>query len=263
MLGQALARVFADFSPALWDKDELDITDSSAVKKRLVELNPELIINTAAFTDVDGAEENKKLAHELNGKAVKNLVDVANEIGATFVQYSTAYVFDGKNPDGYKEEDLPNPSSVYGESKLEGEREAVKAKKYYILRLDRLFGKAGEGKTSFIDKMLELAKTKKKLTVIADEYGCPTYAPDLAKRTREILEKQMPNGVYHCANEGSCSWYEWAREIFKIKGIDIELKKAKATDFSRKATRPKYGVLNNTKLPKMRSWKKALAEYLE
>ena len=262
MLGQALGEVFSDLNPMLWDKEELDITDKEAISYKLKPENFNVIINAAAFTDVDGAEDNPEIAEKLNVGAVKNLADVANEIGATLVQYSTAYVFDGEEEEGYKEDGEPNPKSVYGKTKLGGEQAAARAKKHYIIRLHALFGEVGSGKKSFVEKLLHASIGKTGMTVVDEEEGSPTYAPDLAKQTRYILENKLPYGIYHATNSGTATWYGMAQEIFKIEGIDIELIPVDAKEFPRKALRPKYAILMNTKLPPMRSWKLALAEYL-
>ncbi|MDP2933677.1 MAG: NAD(P)-dependent oxidoreductase [bacterium] len=299
MLGQALAKEFAGDDLLLWDKGEIDITDFQNSKFKIQNSRPDVIINCAAYTDVDGCEDNQELAYKLNGAAVANLADIANEVGATLVQYSTSYVFDGKVEDGYKENAIPAPLSVYGKSKLAGERGAASAKKHYILRLDRLFGRPGAGKKSFVDKMLELATGRvpsltrppatlshlgegrgevgsvgksenikshgvglPEIKVIDEEEGCPTYAPDLAKVTRKILEEKLPYGIYHTANSGSCTWFGFAEAIFKIAAIGVELKPIGSKGLIRKAPRPKYAVLLNTKLPALRPWQPALAEYL-
>ncbi len=274
MLGQSLAEVFADENPILWDKEEIDITQAEDSRRKIIDLRPEVIVNCAAMTDVDGCEDRPQLAHALNGEAPGNLALAANSIGALLVHYSTAYVFDGKNPGGYREDDMPTPLSIYGKTKLQGERGAAMADRYYILRLDRLFGRAGGGKASFVDKILELARKNTsapspsspraggEIRVIDDEYGCPTYAPDLAARTREIIRSNPSYGIYHATNAGSCSWYEWVEAIFKIREIKVELAHAKSADFPRKAIRPQYGILQNSKLPPMRSWQEATKEFL-
>lgn len=281
MLGQALAQEFSGQEVLAWDKEEIDITDFEASRRKIVEARPAVIFNCAAFTDVDGCEDKPELAVQVNGEAVKNLAAAADDLGAVLVQFSSVYVFDGKRSEGYGEAAEPDPLSVYGESKLLGERAAGEAKKHYIIRLDRLFGKSGQGKKSFVDLMLEKAVynaphpplklrggakgsySPAAIKVIADEYGCPTYAPDLARLVRRILEQNLPYGIYHCANSGSCSWFEQAEEIFKIRGIAVELKKAGSSDFSRKAQRPRFGILLNTKLPPQRPWQAALGEYLK
>jgi dTDP-4-dehydrorhamnose reductase len=262
MLGQALAEVFADLGPTLWDREEIDIADSKKTRGVILGEKPNIIINAAAMTDVDACEEKPEQAFLINGEAAGNLAKLADELGATLVHYSTSYVFDGKKRDGYKESDKPEPVSVYGQSKLAGERGAAAAKKHYILRLDRLFGKPGLGKKSFVDKIQEAALVQRQLKIVDEEEGCPTYAPDLAGRTKYILQNSPPFGIYHATNTGSCTWYSFARQIFKIAGIEAELLPVTGDDFARKAKRPKYSILLNTKLPPMRSWQDALKEYL-
>src|SRR3989344_3926680 len=261
-LGQALVQEFSNHEVLAWDREEIDITDFEPTSQKLKAEKPDIIINAAAMTDVDACETNIAAAQKLNGDAPKHLAQLANELDATLVQYSTSYIFDGSSKDGYAEGATPHPISVYGQTKLSGEHSAMLARKHYILRLDRLFGRSGGGKKSFVDKMLEATATKKKLSIIDDEEGNPTYAPDIAARTRYILENKLPYGIYHTTNEGSCSWYEWAKEIFKIRGIAVELERAHVADFPRKAKRPQYAHLINTKLPPMRSWQAALKEYL-
>ncbi|MBI4054016.1 MAG: dTDP-4-dehydrorhamnose reductase [Candidatus Doudnabacteria bacterium] len=262
MLGRALGESFADLHPALWDLGDIDITDFETSAKKIHKEKPKLIINAAAMTDVDGCEDNPASAHRLNGEAPGQLALLADELGAILVQYSTAYVFDGKSKAGYDESAMPMPLSVYGKTKLQGERGASMAKKHYILRLDRLFGQAGSGKQSFVEKMLSLAATNKPVAAIDDEYGCPTWSSDLALLTRKIFEGDRPFGIYHVANAGYCSWFEFAREIFKLKGIEVELVPVPAATFPRKAVRPKYAIINNTKLPLVRPWQEALVDYL-
>lgn len=268
MLGQALVEAFSDQEVLAWDREEIDITDFDQSRQKLLSVQPEVIINAAAMTDVDACEDQRELADKLNGQAPGHLAVVVNELSATLVQFSTSYVFDGQSLVGYTEKAIPNPISVYGQTKLEGERGAAFAKKHYILRLDRLFGKPGNGKKSFVDKIQEAANSvthdtnpNRSVAAIDDEFGCLTYAPDLAKRTRYILDNRKPD-IYHTTNEGTCSWYDAAKEIFKIKQIDVKLDRVPASTFTRKARRPHNGTLLNTKLPPMRSWQEALKECL-
>jgi len=262
MLGQALCKEFSDQEPVCWDREELDITDQNAVASTIASQQPDVIINAAAFTDVDASEEKPELARLLNASAVQYLAEAANKCDAVLVQYSTSYVFSGNNTIGYEENARPDPVSVYGQTKLEGENEAAKAAKYYIIRLDRLFGDAGSGKKSFVEKVIEAAKEKGKLKVIDGEAGGPTYAPDLAGLTRKLIDQKLPYGIYHGTNSGVCTWYEFAKEIFKISGIKVELTPVNPSEFPRKAARPDYATLINTKLPEQRSWQEALKEFL-
>ena len=266
MLGQELVKVFHDHEVLAWDREDCDITKKDEVQNKIQQAAPDLVINSAAYNDVDGAERNKDLADRINGYAPGYIAEAADKAGARLVHYSTDYVFRGDRKQGYKEDAMPDPISVYGLSKYLGELETVKfTKKYYLIRLSRLFGKPGIGedaKKSFVDKMLELAKTRDKLDVINEEVSCPTYAPDLAKRTREIVEGDYDFGIYHGANKGACTWYEFCQNIFKIKEISVKLNPVPGSKFPRLAKRPAYSILLNTKLPEARTWQEALWQYL-
>lgn len=241
--------------------EEIDITSEDQVNEKIGELKPSIVINAAAYTDVDGCEANKELAMKVNGEAVSYLASICKKIGAIFVHYSTDYVFHGHNSEGYKEGDTPrNPLNVYGQSKLLGEELLKKnTEMYYLIRTSWLFGKHGN---NFVDTMLKLAEERDELKVVNDQYGKPTYASDLAERTREIIEKRMPCGVYHLTNEGATTWNDFAEEIFKIKNIKVKVEPCASQEFQREAKRPQYSILLNTKLSPSRSWQEALREYL-
>lgn len=268
MLGQELIREFGEngYEITAWDKEEIDITKKDQVLEKVKSAGPEIIINAAAYNAVDKIEEgDKELADAVNGYAVGNIAEAAEAIGAIIVHYSTDYVFDGKEIEGYKEDDTPNPQSVYADSKLLGERQ-IKNKKYYLIRTSRIFGKPAkseEAKNSFVDTMLKLAGERSSFEIVDEELSSPTYARDLAHRTREIIEWEKPFGIYHVVNSGSCTWYGWAKKIFELSGKNVELVPVPAGRFPRVAKRPNYSILLNTKLPPMRSWEEALAEYLE
>ncbi len=266
MLGQELAKVFQEEKPLLWDLPEIDITNENQIKQKILEINPDLVINAAAYNDVDGAEKNEALATKINGMAVRYLAKTINAIGGILVHYSTDYVFRGDKKEGYKEHELPDPQSVYARSKYLGEQELFKnVDKFYLIRLSRLFGKSALSKVakkSFVDTMLGLAKTKKELNIINEELSCPTYAPDLARQTEYLIENNLPYGIYHITNSDACTWYEFAKAIFTIKKIDVKLTPVSSDFFPRLAKRPKYSILINTKLPVLRSWQEALREYL-
>ncbi|MBU0648051.1 dTDP-4-dehydrorhamnose reductase [Patescibacteria group bacterium] len=277
MLGQELTRVFGvdnNYNVTAWDKGEIDITQVSRTKDQILESKPDIIINTAAYNAVDKCEKDKKeyeIAKLLNGYAPGNLAEIAQEIGAIFVHYSTDYVFNG-SPDKQEfiENDEPNPISNYGRSKLLGEQQVqAKGDKYYIIRLSKLFGKPAlskESKRSFFDIMLELgkkmAKENKELKVVNEEVSCFTYAPDLAQTTKEIIETNQPYGIYHITNSKACTWYEAAHELFALTKINVNLKAVTSDEFPRPAKRPKFSVLKNTKLSPLRNYKEALKEYL-
>lgn len=265
MLGQELAKAFADNELFLWDKEDLDITDVEGLTAAITELRPDVIINSAAYNNVDGCETNFEFAKRINTDGPQNLARVAAEIGSIFFHYSTDYIFPGIHREGYKEDDQPAPQSKYAESKLGGEVVLNLHDKVYLIRTSRLFGRpaASEGaKKSFVDVMLRLGREKESLNLVHEEYSNPTYAVDLARRTKEILEGNYEPGIYHVTNEGACTWYEFADEIFKQAGINVKINPVGSDQFPRLAKRPAFSSLLNSKLPKMRTWQEALSEYL-
>ncbi|HLC99957.1 dTDP-4-dehydrorhamnose reductase [Candidatus Kaiserbacteria bacterium RIFCSPHIGHO2_01_FULL_48_10] len=273
MLGQELVKIFSDNVVTAWDKDDLDITNREEVFQKIREQAPDVILNAAAYNAVDKAEEEEGVAFAVNAEAVNFLAQAASEIGSLLVHYSTDYVFDGAREAGYQESAEPSPQSAYARSKAQGEKYLQEiGGRFYLIRLSRLFGKpgAGEGsKKSFVDSILKLAtptqgsgEAKKELEVVDEELSSPTYAPDLGKLTKGLIDRKLPYGIYHGANSGACTWYEFANEALKTKNISCTLKPVKADRFPRKALRPKYSVLLNTKLPPTRDWKEALREYL-
>lgn len=267
MLGQALAQVFAEGNELfLWDRDETDITQKQVVSSKLSVLKPDLVINAAAYNNVDGAETDTAVAEAVNGYAVGYLAKVCKQLQVPLVHYSTDYVFAGTKIDGYVETDEPQPISRYGASKYLGEQELQKhTDQYYLIRLSKLFGReaaSAASKKSFVDMMLNLARTKTELDMVDEELSCPTYALDLAKLTKDLVEGEKPFGIYHGTNSGAVTWYGFAQEIFKISGIDVKLNPVSAAKFPRPAKRPRYGILLNTKLPSARPWQEALKEFL-
>ncbi|HLD62114.1 MAG TPA: dTDP-4-dehydrorhamnose reductase [Patescibacteria group bacterium] len=267
MLGQELVKVFYDKEVIAWDRDDLNIADRGEVFRKIEGVKPDVILNAAAYNAVDLAEEEKEAAFLINAEAVKNLSEMSKKIGSILVHYGTDYAFDGEKESGYTEDDLTDPQSSYGRSKVQGEKYLQEmGGKFYLMRLSRLFGKAGNGenaKKSFVDMILNLAKEKEALEIIDEELSSPTYAPDLAKLTKKIVANKMPYGIYHGANGGSCTWYEFAKEALKLKNISCKLIPVPASQFPRSAARPKYSILLNTKLSPARSWRKALKEYLK
>jgi dTDP-4-dehydrorhamnose reductase len=267
MLGQELIKVYSDCQVLAWDREECDITDEKEIKKKIKKAEPDLVINAAAYNNVDAAEgEGRDLCYLLNRDAPGYIAEAAKELSVPFVQYSTDYVFDGQNQNGYKEDDPTSPISEYGRSKAEGEKRIQEIHdQVYIIRPSRIFGQMGTGegvKESFVDLMLRLSQERDQFDMVDEELTSPTYAPDLARRTREIAENHSP-GIYHGASEGACTWYQFASEIFKQVGrTDIRLNKVGSGHYPRPAKRPACSWLLNTKLPPARSWQEALAEYL-
>jgi dTDP-4-dehydrorhamnose reductase len=260
MLGYDLVRVFSDMRPTAWDREELDLTDAKSVRKALRHEKPEVVINAAAYTAVDDCETSSGLAMEINGDAVGTLADVCADIGAILVHFSTDYVFDGMKTDGYAEDDPTNPINAYGQSKVRGEhllREATT--RYYLVRSGWLFGRNGK---NFVDTILGQAHNRQPIRVVDDQTGSPTYTVDLAKAVRQLVEGEVPFGVYHLTNSGTTTWYGLAKEIFRVTKLDVHLTAVRTADFPRAAARPASAVLNNTKLPALRPWNAALADYL-
>jgi dTDP-4-dehydrorhamnose reductase len=274
MLGRALVNEFgeADYEVIGWDRTELDITDRKLVLEKISALKPQIVINAAAYNNIDKAEtEDRYLAFKINGEAVGYLVEAAARVGAFFVHYSTDYVFRGDRKDGYTEDDAPDPQSVYAKSKLEGEKVVLKhlgqncESFFYLIRTSRLFGPAGVGdgaKKSFVDVMLKLGREKKELDLVDEEVSSPTYVLDLARSTHELIESGASAGIYHRINFGACTWYEWAKKIFELSNLKVKLNPVLANKFPRPALRPEFSELLNTKLPNLRGWEESLAEYL-
>lgn len=262
MLGTMLASVFADQYPLLWDVRELDITKLDEVRKKLTAEKPDVIINAAAYTAVDKAESERDMAFLVNADGPKNLAIVAKEIGAILVHYSTDYVFPGTKQEGYAEDDAAGPAvNVYGESKLGGEKAVQESGcNFYLLRTAWLYGPNGK---NFVDTMLKLGSEKPELKVINDQHGCPTSTKDVALATKYVLENKKPYGIYHAVCEGQTTWYDFAKKIFKLAGININVVPIPAADYPTAARRPQYSVLTNTKGLPMRNWQVALQDYLE
>lgn len=268
-LGQALTKEFStnEYEVLSYDKDELDVT-SPDLEEKILENKPDLIINSIAYNAVAKMESDEKerdLAFFLNSKLPNILATIAKKIDATLVHYSTSYVFDGKKKEGYVESDTPNPIDLYGKSKAEGEKGVIDVDgKYYIIRLSRLFGQRGVSdmsKRTFVE-IMQGELEKQELEVGDTEISSMTYAPDLAKLTKNIFEKEVAYGIYHGANEGMGTWYEWAVEIFKVLGKGPKVIPAKKT-LTVGVEHPQFSGLINTKLTKQRSWQEALAEFLK
>ncbi len=265
LLGSELARQLDGQELYAFDFSDLDITQPDPVNLAFEKIRPEVVFNCAAYNDVDRAEDQPDLAYKLNVEAVRNLADNCTKFGAVLIQYSTGFVFEGSSTIGYKEDDQPNPQSVYAKSKYQGELEAAKTPKHYIIRLNLLFGRSGAAgaKKSFPEIILGLAKEKKEFNFVIDEISTPTYARDLAEASIRLFLDHRPYGIYHLANSGSASWFDYAEEVFKIKNIDdVIIHKVAAAEFVRRGQRPHNSVIINTKLPAQRDWRPALREFL-
>jgi dTDP-4-dehydrorhamnose reductase len=245
-------------------EDALDITHKDEVLRFVLKCMPDIIINCAAFTNVDKCETEREIAFKVNALGPRNITTAAKRCGAKVVQISTDFVFDGNSDRPYVEEDQPNPLSEYGKSKLEGERNIQdNCNTFLIVRTSWLFGRNG---INYVEKMLELAERKKELSIVDDETGSPTYTVDLAEALWTLIEQKC-EGIFHVANEGSCSRYEWARKIFEITGYDININPIKSHQYKRPAKVPLNSTLNCQKLTtttglRMRHWEETLKAYL-
>lgn len=247
MLAKAVRERFKEEELILTDVAELDITNLKKVEEFVFDANPDVIINCAAYTAVDKAEEDVELARKINAEGPKNLAIAAKKSKSTLVHISTDYVFGGNLPleETYKEEDKKEPETVYGITKLEGE-EAIKenTENYYIFRTAWLYG---DGK-NFVRTMLRLGKENGKVGVVADQYGSPTYAVDLADIIHQALTKKIPYGIYHTTNLGFMSWFDFTKAIFKIANLPYEVKPLATKDFPTPAKRPANSKLSKDKL---------------
>ncbi|MHB8232272.1 MAG: dTDP-4-dehydrorhamnose reductase [bacterium] len=249
-----------------YNSKNLDIADAKKVYEALSAFKPDYIINCAAYTDVDGAETEKEKADAVNNAGVQNLADAALAFGSRIVHLSTDYVFDGTKKTPYTEDDDSNPINEYGLSKLRGEN-ALKnsGASYIILRTSWLYGKNGR---NFVNTILKLADGKKKIEVVDDRFGSPTYTKDVAYAISEIIIKDnSKNEIYHLTNAGVTSWYKFAVEIVNVfKRTNCEIIPVASDKFARPAGRPVYSALDNSKIKEdynieLRPWKDALKKY--
>lgn len=251
------------------DVNILDITNLEQVKKVLNEVKPDVVINCAAATNVDGCEANQDLAFKINSLGPRNLAMVAEELGAKIVQVSTDYVFSGVGEAPLKECDLVAPVSVYGKTKLLGE-EFVRdfSTKYYIVRTAWLYGYVGH---NFVYTMMKLGKDRDTLNVVNDQLGNPTHANDLAYHILKLIQTEE-YGVYHCTGKGECSWYNFASEIMKLSGRNCTVNPCTSEEYKsmypNSADRPAYSSLDNMMLrctigDEMRDWKDALKTFMD
>ena len=265
MLGHDLCEALSDHELVLTTSKTLDITDERQVMDAICDERPDVVINSAAYTNVDGCEENPNLAYEVNGKGVENLALACRKTDCALVHISTDYVFDGSATQPIPEDGEIGPISVYGKSKLKGEEAILEIlDKYFIVRTAWLYGINGG---NFPKTMLELAKDHSELTVVYDEVGTPTYTADLAGGIADLIETEY-YGIYHLTNSGSCSWCEFSRYIFEIAGVDVKVIPVTAAEFARPAPRPSYSVLENKNwiehgFKPLRNYKQAIKEYIE
>jgi dTDP-4-dehydrorhamnose reductase len=251
--------------------EHIDISHLGFTAHLLNEIKPQLVINTAAFHDVPRCEREPETAFKVNGMGARNVALACNDIDAVLMHISTDYVFDGAKKAPYIESDRPLPLNVYANTKFSGEHfvESI-AKKYYILRVSGIYGKApciGKGGNNFVELMLKLSKSKPEVRVVDDEFLTPTSTVEVSRQIVKIIDAGPEFGLYHCTAQGSCSWYEFAKEIFDITKPDIKFNKAIPGEFKIEVNRPTYSVLENKHLKDqgidiLRHWKEGLKEYL-
>lgn len=259
MLGQDLCPILEDagYEVIETDVDTLDITNAEQVNQVLKDKMPEVVIHCAAYTNVDKAEEDLKTAELINVTGTENIADACGKLGITMVYISTDYVFDGTKDSPYTPQDKPNPINNYGMTKYEGE-EAVRSfcEKHYIARTSWLYGHHGK---NFVETMLSL-KDKEELKVVDDQIGCPTWTVELANGILKLLDSK-PYGTYHVCGSGHTSWYGFAKEIFKLSGLEVNLKPCTTDEFPRAAKRPAFSIMENEGI--CRNWQFALKDYLD
>lgn len=248
------------------DVQEMDITDEKACQAVITEAGPDAVIHCAAYTAVDAAEDNKELCRRINAEGTRNIARVCKELDIRLMYISTDYVFNGEGERPWQPDDEREPLNTYGQMKYEGELAIEELlEKYFIVRIAWVFGINGN---NFIKTMLRLGKENKEVKVVDDQIGSPTYTYDLAKLLVDMIQTEQ-YGRYHATNEGLCSWYEFAKEIFKQAGMpEVEVSPVSSSQFPSKAKRPKNSRISKDKLEekgfkRLPSWQDALARYLK
>ena len=255
-----------EYEVVSYDVDKLDISDLNKVREILNLEKPNVVINCAACTNVDGCESNEELAFKVNSLGARNLAICSEEIGAKLVQVSTDYVFSGEEREvPFREYDLTSPYSVYGKTKLMGE-EFVKqySKKAFIVRTSWLYGYVGH---NFVYTMRRLGSEKEFLTVVNDQKGNPTHANDLAYHILKLIETEE-YGIYHCTGKGECTWYDFAKKIMELSNLNCEVRPCTSEEFKTPAKRPEYSSLDNMMLrctigDEMRNWEEAIESFIK
>jgi dTDP-4-dehydrorhamnose reductase len=266
--GQLAGAIIEAFRPTAtvraYSREELDIASLDSVMATVRADRPDVIVNCAAYNNVDAAEDEPETAITINALAVRVLSRSAHEVGATLVHYSTDFVFDGRGIAPYTEDDLPNPQSVYAQSKLMGEWFALDAPRAFVLRVESLFG--GAAAKSSIDRIAQALRDGREATVFADRVVTPSYVVDVAEATKALVERGSP-GLYHCVSTGHATWLEVGREIARLVGGSRErqLMPVSVADVHLRAPRPTYAALSNAKLQRvfsMPTWQDAVRRYL-
>lgn len=247
------------------DVASMDITDAEQVRKVIESCRPDAVVHCAAYTAVDAAEEYSEICRKVNVDGTKNIAEVCSIFNIPMMYFSTDYIFDGQGDNFWEEDDSKAPLNVYGQTKYEGELVVQELMdKYFILRISWVFGVNGN---NFIKTMLRLGKERGAVNVVADQIGTPTYTQDLAKLVIDMIQTEK-YGVYHVTNDGLCSWYEFACEIFKQAGMDVKVTPVTTDEYPAKAKRPFNSRMSKDKLKTsgfsmLPDWKDALVRYLE
>lgn len=268
-LGATIVSAFDDASVIAHTRGSLDITDQAAVSRAVAAARPDVIINCAAFNDVDGAEDAPVAALAVNAFAPRNLARAAQEVGATLVHYGTDFIFDGTAEHPYDERAAPSPQSTYSASKLLGDWFALDAPRAYVLRVESLFGAAPgwDGRKGTMDAIVAGMEAGRDVRVFTDRVVSPSYTPDIAAATRHLIRSGAEPGLYHCVNSGQATWYEVARAAAGLLGITPRLVPVSVADVQFKARRPQFCALSNQKLAaagfSMPDWHDALRRWLQ
>jgi len=268
-LGSDLAKLIPSGRLAALTYPECDVTRPDILRRRLADVRPSVVINTAAYNRVDECEDDPLAGMRVNALAVRDLALACRELDAVLVHFSTDYVFDGRRSEPYVEEDAPNPLNAYAVSKLAGEF-FLKAlwPKHHLIRTCGLFGEAGskEKGTNFVESMIAEARKGRTLQVVSDQTVTPTSTAELAPRVLELVER-AEFGLYHMTNEGRCTWFEFARAVFELVGLEPDLRPVASEAYGAKARRPAFSVLENRAYNRLglnpfSHWRKALESYL-
>lgn len=245
------------------DRNTLDITNKEQVRSVILNYRPNVVVHCAAYTAVDKAEDDRDICYNINVVGTKYIASVCKEIDAKMVYISTDYVFDGEGDTPFNVDDKPNPINYYGQTKYQGELEVQKIlEAYFIVRISWVFGVNGN---NFVKTMLKLGKERDEISVVADQIGSPTYTHDLAELLVEMIQTDK-YGIYHATNEGFCSWYEFACEIFKQAGIDIKVIPIKTEEYPTRAKRPKNSRLSKCSIEqefnKLQNYEEAIGKFV-
>lgn len=273
-LGKQMSEILAlDYQVFSFDRDDFDVREEGALVSIFSEIRPDIVVNCVAYNAVDRCEnkEDYQDALVLNRDLPATLGRLALEYGFLLVHYSTDYVFSGlETKREFSEDDTPNPINKYGESKFLGEVEINKLAsaglQYYIIRTSKLFGPKNDNpdaKPSFFDIMLKLREEKDELTVVSEELSCFTYTPDLAAASARLMIARPPEGIYHIVNEGPATWYEAATTLFDLAKKEVVIRPIRSENLARPARRPKFSILQNNKVKKLRPYQEALKDYLK